>query len=359
MGATMPRPFRLFWLLGFVLVVASAGGAAWMLHTPVQDGSTDSTADTPPARPANGKSVTCAGLVDVENGLRKLGFLQPGRVVKVFVRETQEVKEGDPLMQLDDRAAKETLVQAYSDLAAARAQLATAQTGPARKQSKIAQQQAAILGAQRELAGARILLRDKQDLLAIKNARAADVEVIQNQVGALEAKVEAEKQKLAEIELVDPAQEIERAKADVAVKESRIHQAKQALDECTLPAPTDGTIIRLLAHTGDVLGGQLTGPAVQFCPKEAQIVRAEVEQEWESRVAEGMPAIIEDDTTTGKRWHGKVYRKAFVYQPRRVISQEPFQLNDVRTLECLIQLDPGQTPFRMHQKVRVIIGGAK
>src|SRR5207249_3987273 len=135
----------------------------------------------------------------------------------------------------------------------------------------------------------------------------------------------------------------------------RINQAKQALDECTLRAPAEGTIIRLLAHTGDVLAGQLTGPAVQFCPKEDQIVRAEVEQEWESRVAEGMPAIIEDDTTAGKRWHGKVYRKSFVYLQRRSLSQEPFQLNDVRTLECLIQLDPGQPPFRMQQKVRVII----
>jgi hypothetical protein len=32
------------------------------------------------------------------------------------------------------------------------------------------------------------------------------------------------------------------------------------------------------------------------------------------------------------------------------------QVNDVRTLECLIALDPDQAPLRIGQRVRVLLG---
>ena len=34
---------------------------------------------------------------------------------------------------------------------------------------------------------------------------------------------------------------------------------------------------------------------------------------------------------------------------------EPGQLNDVRTLECIIALEPDQPPLRIGQRVRVVI----
>jgi hypothetical protein len=36
--------------------------------------------------------------------------------------------------------------------------------------------------------------------------------------------------------------------------------------------------------------------------------------------------------------------------------QEPLQFNDVRTLECIVQLDPGQPALRIGQRVRVTLG---
>jgi hypothetical protein len=46
------------------------------------------------------------------------------------------------------------------------------------------------------------------------------------------------------------------------------------------------------------------------------------------------------------------------YTPRRSIIQEPLQFNDVRTLECIIQLDPDQQMPRIGQRVRVKLGQA-
>jgi hypothetical protein len=83
-----------------------------------------------------------------------------------------------------------------------------------------------------------------------------------------------------------------------------------------------------------------------------------VEQEFTGRVAVGQPALIQDDTSGAVTWRGKVRRLSDWYSHRRSIWQEPLQLNDVRTLECIIDLDPRQPPLRIGQRLRVLLGRA-
>jgi hypothetical protein len=47
------------------------------------------------------------------------------------------------------------------------------------------------------------------------------------------------------------------------------------------------------------------------------------------------------------------------YTQRRLVNEEQLQLKDVRTLECLIALDPGQPPLLIGQRVRVTISDVK
>jgi hypothetical protein len=46
------------------------------------------------------------------------------------------------------------------------------------------------------------------------------------------------------------------------------------------------------------------------------------------------------------------------YTHRRSIVQEPLQFNDVRTLECIIQIDPHAQMPKIGQRVRVMLGSA-
>ena len=66
-----------------------------------------------------------------------------------------------------------------------------------------------------------------------------------------------------------------------------------------------------------------------------------MEQEFAGRVAVGQTATIQDDTTTTTTWHGKVIRVSDWYTQRRTILPEPIQLHDIRTLECIVELDAG------------------
>ena len=43
------------------------------------------------------------------------------------------------------------------------------------------------------------------------------------------------------------------------------------------------------------------------------------------------------------------------YSQRRSVLLEPLQFNDVRTLECIISIDPGQPPLRIGQRVRIAL----
>ena len=90
--------------------------------------------------------------------------------------------------------------------------------------------------------------------------------------------------------------------------------------------------------------------AVQLCPNTPRIIRTEVLQEWAGKIQKGQIAYIEDDSRNGVQWKGKVERVSDWFAPRRMILQEPFQFNDVRTLECIVSLDPGSPPIRINQR---------
>jgi multidrug resistance efflux pump len=110
---------------------------------------------------------------------------------------------------------------------------------------------------------------------------------------------------------------------------------------------------------GETLGASARQPAVLFCPNDPRIVRAEVEQEFAGRVSLGQKADIEDDATGGHKWTGKVERVSDWYSQRRSVLLEPLQFNDVRTLECIVTIDPDSVepghPPRIGQRVRVIL----
>ena len=86
--------------------------------------------------------------------------------------------------------------------------------------------------------------------------------------------------------------------------------------------------------------------------------REKLEQEFAGRLAVGQPAVVEDDGGLGGTWRGRVSRISDWYTQRRAVLQESPQRNDVRTVECLVALEPEQAPLRIGQRVRVWINRA-
>jgi multidrug resistance efflux pump len=342
---------RRLWLAGLVLagVAATVGGVLCS-----QQLFTGPPSNLLPA--ADSPGVVCFGYVDLEPGVAALAPLQPGRVAEVCVRENQHVAAGTVLLRLEDELARGRLAEAQAGLDAAQAQLDQARKGPELHRSRLRQQQDALEAMRARLSAARRLHERKQKLFESRLISPEEFAASADQIRELEALERVEAQRLADLKGHDPSREVERAEKEVAVVMARLEQARAALAECSLKAPTDGTVLRLAVAPGDVLGGPTRQAPVLFAPDGQPVVRAEVEQEFARRVAEGQAVVVEDDADAQRFWRGRVRRIAQWYSQRRNVLHDPFQLSDVRTLECLIVLDPDQPPLRIGQRVRVRIG---
>ncbi len=347
-----PRPRRLPWILGVMLLVGTALGIGWFLnHTPAGGDDLYLHKDT------GGPPVTvCIGQVDADPGISKLYPVVQGRVLSV-VAEGKEVKKGEVLLQLDSQLAEYKLREAKADLASALELQAQAERLPEQHQRKKEQQQAALDAIKHQRESTYFEYKVKEQMFNEKVLGTNVKTAFEEMVKKLDSMVKAEEAKLEELKLFDsqPRAENERAAADVAAKQARVDQAAFALKECSLVAPADGTVLRVLVHAGEVLGSNPTGPAIQFCPKGSKIIRAEVLQEWAYRVQVGQEVTIEDDTYAGATWQGRVRRVSEWFAEKRNKIFEPFMVNDVRTLECLIEVTSEGRPLRIGQRVRVKI----
>jgi multidrug resistance efflux pump len=349
----MFRPRRILWLLGLCLLVGTAAGAGWMLNHPESGGDNGTS---PPAAGAPGPSgIVAIGYVDVQPKVADLYPLQPGRITWV-VAEGTHVAKGAVLLKQDDRLAKVELKRAEAALKNANQQLAQAKLLPRQHPEKLKQLQAAVAAAKADKATAEQVAEVKhRGAVVNKVIPMEEYEIAKEAIKKAEAQIQAEESKLREAQLFEPDLEVTRAEADVAAKEALADKARLAVDECRLLAPSDGDVLRVLTAVGEP-GANPRSPALQFVPKTDRIIRAEIQQEFAAKVRVGQEAVIVDDTTTGAQWRGRVKSLSDWYTNRRSVVQEPFQLNDVRTLECLVELTgAGQQPLRIGQRVRVTI----
>jgi HlyD family secretion protein len=312
-----------------------------------------------PVAPADSRQdrVVCFGTVDLEHGVTSLSPLQPGRVAEVLAAENQEVKEGTDLLRLEDAFARSRLAAAEAAVELAQLQVVQARKQPRLQRIRIAQQQAMCQAMASRLAGARSALAREKELTKGVVVAESEKNVTIEKVREMEALEQAEEQRLAELEAQDVEAETHRTERELEAAEARRDEARLAVEECRLKAPRPGTVLRIQVGPGDVLGGQSAQPAILFAANGPQVIRATVEQEFARRIKEGAPALVRDESDrTAATWRGRVGRIASWYSQRRTVLHDPSQLSDVRTLECLILLEPGQPPLRLGQSVRVLIG---
>ncbi len=246
------------------------------------------------------------------------------------------------------------LQRAENALAMAKDELSLTQQKVRQYQKQIAAQKKAIEVARADvkLAG---IQRDRLTSLRKMGGEVndADLESAEATVRKAEAGVQVEESKLAVLAASSPEGRVQLAQLNIKDKEILLREARLALDTTTVRAPVAGTPLRVLISVGETLGANPRQPAIQFCPERPLLVRAEVEQEFAGRIQKGEATLIQDHVTGQEVGRGKVASISRWYTHRRSILQDPLQFNDVRTLECIIQLDPATHDLRIGQRVRV------
>jgi multidrug resistance efflux pump len=340
-----------------VLLVGTVAGASWVLnHAPA------GTAPPPrnnqrEAENAGKPQITYIGFVDVESGITPLYPLQPGRVTEVYVDEGDEVWEGLMLFSVDNTLARDQLKEARAELEAAQAAVVKVEQLRAAHKDQVAELESAVEAAKREAKAQFYVVQSmkKGTESKFQSVSKEAYNAAQEKLAAAESLVKQQQAKLRVLRRLDYAPELDQARKTVRAKEAAVAKARKVLAECDVYAPGDGSVLRLLVNRGQVLGREPSQPAVQFCPGTPRIIRTEVQQEWGSGVKVGQSAVIYDDTLSRPQWKGRVKRISDWYARRRAQIQEPFQYNDVRTLECIVAVERGQAPLRIGQRMRVKI----
>jgi multidrug resistance efflux pump len=344
------------YLVGFATLAVSMVGASWMLRGNAGiSGSSGSSSTEPVAK------AYCVGHVDVDGGMMFPYPSQPGRVVEVKVREGQKVSAGDVLFRMDDRREREDLRLAEEAVKAAEETYLKVQNLKEMHARKVEGQTHAIAAAKSDLEAARNIVALKKRLAGQSGTgvQKEEAQAAEDKAHGAEELVAAEEAKLAAVKLEanDIESAIRLANIDRSAKKIQRDKAQLAVDEASVTARIDGSVLRLQMQAGDLLPAQPRMPPMIFCPATPRIVRAEVEQEFVNRVAEGQIATITDETASGNGpvWKGKVIHLGDWMAPRRSILPDPSQYHDVRTLECIISVDPNQPPLRIGQRVRVAL----
>lgn len=350
----VPRSSRLFWILGVVLLVGTFVGVGVMLNHGSASSATDKQFTS--AQPHVHEAM-CIGFVDTINGVCNLYPTQLGRIVDMR-EEGYHAKKGEWLLKIDDQAARLQLQKAE-------ALLEKAKMLPEQYKQKLVQQGLAVEDAkqqkvvadldfaqkkrQKEFLGTAIVgpANDKNDKKPKQPNQYDDAfAMAEKEIKRLDFKIGLEESKLAELKLVDPKHDLDQAQA-------MYNLAKLAVEECELRAPADGTLLRSLVHVGETLGANPKMPAMQFAADGKKVIRAEILQEWAGHFKKGQVVEIEDDTYARRDWTGTIKSIGLWYGPTRSIILEPFRMNDVRSLECIIEVNDKDDTLRIGQRVRV------
>lgn len=349
---------RYLWIVGLVLLAGSIAGTGYLLYP--NGGRTQSPADAP--APSHASYVECFGHVDADGGIIALVPSQPGRVVAIPAREGQQLRQGDVIVKLDDRLARLRVQEAASAVEATQTQIELAKGLSQQHALKMEQQKAAIEVARQTVLAAELDVKQVEGLYRAQGASKEKLEIARARLEQARAGLAAEQARLRELQShhQDAALALTRAESELQVMQARLDQAQLALRECDLRAPTDGVVLRVQVNVGDTIGGQSLQPPVLFWPRGTLIIRAEVLQEFAAQVRQGLPVRVRDDVeAVPAEWRGSIAYVSDWFARRRSILLEPGQLNDVRTLECIIRLDEselaGKPPLRIGQRVRVRI----
>jgi multidrug resistance efflux pump len=337
-------------LLMLLLIAGPIAGTAWWLNRPA--------ADLPPAGPPPDEvDIVCAGRVDAEGQVVALDVGQPGRVVEVYVTEGGAVAAGQPILKVDDAAYRSAVLEAKAALTAAGVEADAAELKARQHPAQIAlQEKKAAAAAAQVTAGEARLRQMKSQAEATSQVTKADVEVFEAQLTGLRLAADGERLVLDQAKRFDPTLEVRAAAARVETAKAAVERAERAAAECVLKAPAAGTVLRLTAGVGATLAPGSPVPAVVFAPAGPLVVRAELEQASLARVAEGMPVTVRDETQAESPvWAGRVRRVSGWVAPRRSVLLEPGEVNDVRTAEVVVEVDPKAGRLWIGQRVQVRI----
>ena len=256
----------------------------------------------------------------VEATEAQLGFVSPGLIATMSVREGDRVASGQELARLDTADLGARLAQARAGSAAARARLRELEAGARVQELEQARDAAQAtreeyLNAQRELARTQLLVRENvTSQQALDRAQLA-VEVTKRQSNHAQ-------QQLQLLEEGTRPEQLAAQRARVLETDAVVRQIEVNLRHAVIRAPFDGVITVRNGEPGEIVGAGASVLTVRDLAD--RWVRIYVPEDVIGAVKLAQPAVITVDTYREKTYSGAVsfIASGAEFTPRNVQTAE-------------------------------------
>lgn len=285
-----------------VIVALVAGGAFWYQ-----------------SRKDNG--LTLYGNVDIRTV--NMSFRVGGRLQALQVDEGDAIKAGQTLGELDHAPYENALMQAKANVAAAQAKYDLLLAGY--RDEEIAQAAASVRQAQAASDYAQNFYQRQQGLWKSRTISANDLENARSSRDQALATLKAAQDKLNQYHAGNRPQEIAQAKASLEQAQAQLAQSQLDLQDTTLLAPSDGTILTRAVEPGSMLSAGST--VLTLSLTRPVWVRAYVDESNLNQAQPGRELLLYTDGRPDKPYHGKI---GFV-SPTAEFTPKTVETPDLRT----------------------------
>jgi len=269
-----------------------------------------------------------------------------GVVAKVLCQIGQTVKQGDVLIQLDDRAAVAAEDQAAAALVEAQAALAGLKATPRPEQLDIAR--LAVERSQTALGFAQKTYGRQKQLAAEQNTSDKSVEQAALDLATAQNDLAVSEKQLTLLENSPTPEELAEENAKVAQAQAALAAAEAQRQVLSITSPIDGTIAQVNINAGEAV--DTTRTLVEVIAMDRLMVDVDVPAEELSALAEGMSVIVLPDKAAA----ANAADEAAATDQAKISYISPKVDPKTGTVQIGIDLPPGQN-LRPGLAVRVRI----
>jgi len=295
-------------------------------------------------------TATASGRLDARVEARFLAAERDGRIEKLLVRPGASVKAGQPLLTIGcgDVSAQAEAARAQARASAAEARLAD--DGPRRESIEQGAARAAEMTTRRVDAADQ--LRRAEGMQSSGYISARRITELRANLAEAQAQATAADAQFAALKAGSRTDEraAARARADAATATANALDA--TLGKCTLHAPIDGNVLKVLRREGEFSAASTGTPLIVVGDLSTMIVRAEIIDRDAARVKVGQKADVWLDGDS-QRWRGHVIEAASLMGRRTSRSLDPTDRFDRDVREVLVAFDGKAPPALVGLRVNV------
>jgi HlyD family secretion protein len=336
-----------------ILAVLGAGIAIYTVRSENQE-IVPARPVAEPARSPYDMPVAGSGIVEASTENIAIGSHLPGIVTRVHAKVGDEVKAGDPLFSIDDRAQKAELAVRRAALDVAEQSLRRLKNSPRPEDVPPAEARVSEADAQVHDAETQLSLWE-----SVTDTRAVARDEINKKRYALDAAKARLAQAKAQLELLKAGswqEDIAVAGAQVESARAQLESAQTDLDRLTVRAPVDAQVLQVNVRAGEYApAGPMTTPLMLLGDTRTLHIRVDVDENDAWRVRSDAPARASLRGNSDLKTDLTFVRIEPYVVPKKSLTGDSSERVDTRVLQVLYAFPRGVLPIYVGQQMDVFI----